>query len=325
VSQSLVMGAYGSKKKQHALLEQEEGIGELPTYEAAKLASRSSPDVRRRNTFGVPEDVIGVIAVHVSRNDIRGLGMMARTCKTWRRILSAKEFVWRTIASDRGMRIYSGTSVRMQVLFGIGVVLQKSFRFMPFEQYEQFPNDKNRRRGHEHVRIGFMALGPYEAGRVGLSSLLVRHTKNEFSEAYNPQLDGWCRRTSLRDSTGESVWLEVLDISGPCCEDPMLMGEIIRYSNVVVLCDPFEKADCLLQLRETMQRIVSLKENENNFPVVIVRTKSDLQFPFPAKTEVLKFCQERKLPFLNASAKECINVKEVVQVAVFAAILNFVR
>ena len=89
---------------------------------------RSTAVDRQRNTLGLPDDVLRIIA---SKLDLKSLGRAARTCRTWRRIVYS-DLVWRNIAEHEigAEQIVPKEPMRTQVLKTLST-MKDEFVYLP--------------------------------------------------------------------------------------------------------------------------------------------------------------------------------------------------
>lgn len=268
---------------------------------------RSTAQDRKQNLIGLPEDVVAMIAVYVAREDFQSMGIVARVCKTWRRI-SYKDNVWRAIARDRGIDLpaFTRLSVLEEVLFDGS----ENFKFLP--RWVQFAltlplPDTRKRRKPMMFRI-FVSSGNPNHTNVGKSSLTYRFIKNVFYEETDPTVED-----DYYKGFGDGKIVKILDAA--FYDDYYILEpQYVRCVDVIIIADVFANPtgfDALMYMWNLIRRERDLRENDPMPPVVVVRTKVDLKLPFVRKTEVMQFCRNNKVPFFNSSAKTGANVEKI--------------
>lgn len=86
---------------------------------------RSTAIDRQRNSLGLPDDVLGLIA---SFCDAEDMGRIALVCKTWRRI-ALRDSVWIVHLQRRGLK-WDGKNGSARKMF-LEAVLRPGFVFIP--------------------------------------------------------------------------------------------------------------------------------------------------------------------------------------------------
>ena len=85
---------------------------------------------------------------------------------------------------------------------------------------------------------------------------------------------------------------------------------------VFMLCSTFEDFDARQRLDEGLESFRQIVGKQELPDFIVVRTKSDLNLPFPDRDEVMKWCEQQNVPFFCTSAKHGTNVFESFTAAV---------
>ena len=135
------MGAKHSKKKEIEVIWslnedsfeiEDEGLEDLFLFAFVSSSLLKAIDLersvavdRQRNSLGLPDDVLGLIA---SLCDAEDLGRIALVCKTWRRI-ALRDSVWIVHLQRRGLK-WDGKNGSARKMF-LEAVLPQGFVFIP--------------------------------------------------------------------------------------------------------------------------------------------------------------------------------------------------
>ncbi len=253
---------------------------------------------RIHNSLGLPDDVIALIATYI---DIRDLGHVAQVCKTWRRV-TLKEEVWRYFAHRMGLKLKPFDNCRAAVARAVADTLRPDFCYAP--ALAQCLEEKV---GVARVRVG--VFGPCVPSRtvgVGKTALVVRFIQNHMIEEYEPTLEDSYARSMTVDK--RAVIMDVLDTAGHE-EYAALRDQWMRDSQAFLLCSPFEAPGSIKVLAAMYEQILKVKDVEA-VPVVLVRTKADLQLPFADKTMVMQWIERFGAGLVSTSSKTGVNVDE---------------
>ncbi|XP_033102439.1 ras-related protein Rap-2a-like [Anneissia japonica] len=113
------------------------------------------------------------------------------------------------------------------------------------------------------------------AAKVGKSSIISRFLNGNYEETYKPTVEGFfCREFKSMDST-RSVRLEIVDTSGSF-SFPAMQTLYIASADAFILVYSFMDYDSFKEVKSLRQQLVKEK-NDENFPIVIVGNKDDLE------------------------------------------------
>lgn len=146
------------------------------------------------------------------------------------------------------------------------------------------------------------------SGGVGKSCLTVRFLKDEFTNEYDPTIEENYRKHITVDNITSVV--NIIDTAGQQ-EYTALRDQHLKDGKgflLVFALNSKSSYDEMLQLKE---QIIRLKDTKK-VPFVICANKCDIpedQFEVDKKA-VEEYCNQNKIPYLETSAKENINVIE---------------
>lgn len=314
------MGQKGSKKK-----EKYEGIFNLLAHETKEQEveeeegkrtfdlTRSTQTDREHNSLGLPEDVLVLIVSHLSLED---LASASKTCKTWRRILY-KDVVWRSVALKHDVELQEGQHhVRQQVVEHFSKVMSKDFQMVPFEESKLYNMMMTRKkRSNDDLLI------------------LVVSSSNPSGQGKSSLVSQWAHDPTIADAASISVALSSLaDQHDVEVSSSSIVVHVQRYTFLdlvrcdatlvcsraccIVVVDTFTGTGRVKELKRSVETVIRLATaDQSDIPMLVVRTKSDLEEPFEDKKKMLQWCKKNKYPFISTSAKCNINVERAFKLA----------
>jgi small GTP-binding protein len=314
------MGAKSSKKKAERSKEDSSGyvssqftlfnrkerfLFEEPFCDVGDL-ERSTASDRAANSHGLPTDVLGLIASHLSLYDV---GRVAQTCKTWRR-MTLQPSVWLHFAKVMNVVVSNRGNVPVRTL-----VLQSSLPtmdvFIPFP--ERFGIDGEVFTEKE-VKIAIMS-GPCSEG-CGKTCLVKRLIGEAFSDENDPTIeDDYLYH--LRDGEKSQV-LSIVDTCGQE-EYSAMRQQQMRYSHVVLICSKFDRKGAMDGVQQMFDHLCRIKDVDEPV-VVLVRCAFDLGLPFVEKDLALEWVKKHKSCLVNTSAKNFVNVELAFKLAAGGAL-----
>ncbi|KAL0205560.1 hypothetical protein P9112_000867 [Eukaryota sp. TZLM1-RC] len=155
-------------------------------------------------------------------------------------------------------------------------------------------------------KIRLVVLG---SGAVGKSALTLQLVQGHFFEEYDPTIEDSYRTELVVDN--QNTMLEILDTAGQ--EDfTGLRNSYLEEGHGFLFVYSIDNPQSLEEIAPLFEALQRVKGDE---PVnaVIVGNKCDLEASGLRKVEKSEgeaFAKQRKIPFFETSAKECINVKE---------------
>ncbi|OBA20734.1 ras-domain-containing protein [Metschnikowia bicuspidata var. bicuspidata NRRL YB-4993] len=144
-------------------------------------------------------------------------------------------------------------------------------------------------------------------GGVGKSAITIQLIQSHFVDEYDPTIEDSYRKLCVVD--GQQVILDILDTAGQ--EEYLAMREQYMRTGegflLVYAINSRNSLDELLVFYEQIQRV----KDSDNVPVLVVGNKSDLEIERQVSYEEgLAFAKSLGCPFMEASAKQRINVEE---------------
>ena len=165
------------------------------------------------------------------------------------------------------------------------------------------PTNNNQQNTMSEYKI--VVLG---AGGVGKSALTIQYVSNHFLLAYDPTIEDSYRKQVRIDE--ETCLLDILDTAGQ--EEYSAMRDQYMRTGEGFLCvysiterSTFEEIPAMFK---QIERVTDC----DNVPRVLLANKSDLEdFRTVSRNEGVELAKEHgQIPFLEASAKERVNVEE---------------
>jgi hypothetical protein len=321
----VVMGAKHSKKKAAeqpgawAVTE----VGALEGMFAVVSLERSTSANRMRNTLGLPDDVIGLIATYLEVGD---LGRVARVCKTWRRI-SFKDSVWRHFARRMHMDPGPDDDLRSAVVFSV-LVSRSSFMRAPLEMQPAWQSYLTSRGRGTLATVTVCVTDTFDPNsfvRAGKSAIAARQSHNVFASEHSTTVTGSYQQAVQFDH--RDLLLGVLDHRGG--EDHFdWRRKCYREADAFLICGLFDRSGAVQAVDQIYRMIVDEKQDHYSLrrttraPVILVRTQSDLNLPCPEAAKLLKWAEEHGSGFVSTSSKTGENVQEAFFFAIRLALVD---
>lgn len=297
--------------------------GDVMDYGCASNLTRSTQQDRAQNALGLPDDVLCHIASLLSVEDI---ACAARTCKTWRRIVY-KDVVWRSVAArSRHIQLSEdGGDVRLQVIQQWETYVEDGFSMIPFTVTNLSWVAPVAAAGNDYCDVCIVVVSPsFDPDPLGhgktslLSVFMAGHSLLFKQNAQLPRSECETFRKGVHmhhiglSHVNKSVQMYQVDmIEVASCRsimDPMFKCTFEK-TDVIMIVDTFHRPGRHTALNHLVEHELAQAFGRKDVPVVVVRSKADLRQPFYDKLAVLKWCRQRKYPFLSVSAKD--EVKQV--------------
>ena len=148
-------------------------------------------------------------------------------------------------------------------------------------------------------------------GGVGKTSLIVRYTRNQFSEAYEPTLeDNYEASIEMPDKS--KLEIQIADTAGQD-DYKSLRDKYLELGDVFFIVFSLTDQRSLQTAREMLNDIKTIKEGKLKF--VLLGNKSDLQNRVVTFDDGKKVADDFKGKYLETSAKNNTNVTEAFQEA----------
>ncbi|KAM9904925.1 hypothetical protein OXX79_002456 [Metschnikowia pulcherrima] len=142
---------------------------------------------------------------------------------------------------------------------------------------------------------------------VGKSAITIQLIQSHFVDEYDPTIEDSYRKQCVVD--GQQAILDILDTAGQ--EEYSAMREqYMRTGEGFLLVYAINSKNSLDELSGFYEQIQRVKDSDN-VPVLVVGNKSDLEIERQVSYEEgLAFAKSLSCPFMEASAKQRINVEE---------------
>jgi len=145
-------------------------------------------------------------------------------------------------------------------------------------------------------------------GGVGKSCLTIQFTQNHFIREYDPTIENSYRKQITVDD--EPCTLDILDTAGQD-EYAVMRDQYINSGEGFILVYSIISRSSYSSMSEFRQKILEVKDVEEEYPMIMVGNKCDLDNERLVSTEEAKeLAQKWKIQFFEASAKSRINVEE---------------
>lgn len=146
------------------------------------------------------------------------------------------------------------------------------------------------------------------SGGVGKSCLTVRFLKGEFSNEYDPTIEENYRKLVSVD--GHNVMMNIVDTAGQQ-EYYALRDQHLQSGQAFLLVFAVNDKDSFKEVQKLRQSIFNLR-NVKRLPLVVAGNKCDIPESSRQVTqsEAEQWCQSVKVPYMETSAKNNINVSE---------------
>jgi len=147
------------------------------------------------------------------------------------------------------------------------------------------------------------------AGGVGKSALSVRFIQGEYIEKYDPTIEDCYRK--LVEVDGSACLLEIMDTAGQE-EYGALRDQYLRTGQGFLLVYSIVSPKSWDAVSKFHERILRVKENQKDIPIVVVGNKADLGESRAVTSEQGRaFASRVGCGFLETSAKLNSNVNEM--------------
>ena len=146
------------------------------------------------------------------------------------------------------------------------------------------------------------------SGGVGKSTLSVQFIQGQFVDEYDPTIEDSYRKELVVD--GETVSLDILDTAGQ--EEYSAMREqYMKTGQGFLLVFSVTSRSSFDEISVLHQQIMRAKNNDSNYPILLVGNKCDLedQREVP-KEEGTRLANRLNLTYIETSAKTRTNVEE---------------
>ena len=156
------------------------------------------------------------------------------------------------------------------------------------------------------INIKLVLLGKYFVGK---SALIYRYISDKFPKEYDTTLEDQYKKSMTIEDIKCNV--EILDTSGKDNYESMI-DTWIESGNCYLLVFALDDPDSFEKIKIRYERILEIKNNNQEFSVLIIGNKCDLNESERKvnKDEIEKFTKENGVEYLETSALNKINVKE---------------
>lgn len=239
---------------------------------------RSTMEDRRKNSLGLPEDLLAaMVSNHL---EVWDFGVVARVCKTWRRIVS-KPTLWRSVAARMNLDIPRGRDVDVRA----EVILSLPLRRIPID-FMLLPCDvRSLRLPKQDVALCSVALlscpdDPWNQDGVGKSWLYHCTTNQPLENDRTPKGLLMGNKSFDLDFGAQGkiqCYVTLYDISCPEeLEDDnhQWAAPWVKLCNSVIVAGSWRDEESLERLNRMMNWIESV--TGGRVPTVIAITKDDL-------------------------------------------------
>jgi len=145
-------------------------------------------------------------------------------------------------------------------------------------------------------------------GAVGKSALTVQFIQGLFVDEYDPTIeDSYRKQVRVQN---ENVTLDILDTAGQE-EYSAMRDQYVRTGQGFLLVFSLTSRESFDEVQPLYNQIMRAKNNDPNFPIVLVGNKSDLpRERVVTYDECRRLANRLNMPYVEASAKERTNVDE---------------
>lgn len=145
-------------------------------------------------------------------------------------------------------------------------------------------------------------------GGVGKSALTVQFIQGHFVDEYDPTIEDSYHKEVQVDN--ETVALDILDTAGQE-EFSAMREQYVRSGKGFLLVYSVASRQSFEEVQQIYQQIMRSKNNDSNFPIVLVANKVDLTAERVVTSEEgSRLANRLNLPYMEASAKTTYNVQE---------------
>eukprot|EP01099_Mayorella_cantabrigiensis_P003294 TRINITY_DN2551_c0_g3_i3.p1 TRINITY_DN2551_c0_g3~~TRINITY_DN2551_c0_g3_i3.p1 ORF type:complete len:205 (-),score=52.37 TRINITY_DN2551_c0_g3_i3:668-1282(-) len=144
-------------------------------------------------------------------------------------------------------------------------------------------------------------------GGVGKSALTIQFVNNHFITDYDPTIENSYRKQITVDD--KTLMLDILDTAGQE-EFCTMRDQYIRSGKGFLIVYSITSRQTFEKISELREQILLVKDEED-FPIVLIGNKADLETErVVTKDEGAALAKGFKIPFLETSAKNKININE---------------
>lgn len=145
-------------------------------------------------------------------------------------------------------------------------------------------------------------------GGVGKSALTVQFIQGHFVDEYDPTIEDSYHKEVQVDN--ETIALDILDTAGQE-EFSAMREQYVRSGKGFLLVYSVASRQSFEEVQQIYQQIMRSKNNDSNFPIVLVANKVDLTAERVVTSEEgSRLANRLNLPYMEASAKTTYNVQE---------------
>lgn len=145
-------------------------------------------------------------------------------------------------------------------------------------------------------------------GAVGKSALTVQFIQGLFVDEYDPTIeDSYHKKVTVNN---QDVILDILDTAGQE-EYSAMRDQYVRSGQGFLLVFSLTSHESFEEVQPLYNQIMRAKNNDPNFPIVLIGNKSDLeQERVVSYDECRRLANRLNMPYVEASAKTRTNVDE---------------
>jgi len=150
-------------------------------------------------------------------------------------------------------------------------------------------------------------------GGVGKSALSIQYISNTFVEEYDPTIEDSYRKQAVIEE--QSCMVDILDTAGQE-EYSALRDQWMRDREGFIIVFSIENLKSFNEVTKWRNHILRVKDCTEG-PIVLVANKSDLESErVVSREEVEALAKSYNIPFIEASAKNRVNVDELFDLTV---------
>lgn len=148
----------------------------------------------------------------------------------------------------------------------------------------------------------------FESRGWGKSALVMAFCAAAYEELYERTDDVPDIYSTLRNVDCRLMAFHVQDAGGSQVEREVQWARWLMGVDGVIVCDLFN-SERVMEALDTFALMARSTTRDGSLPpMVLCRTKCDLELPFPQRRAVLQWCRENGVPFVSTSARKGINV-----------------
>jgi len=146
------------------------------------------------------------------------------------------------------------------------------------------------------------------AGAVGKSAITVRFIQGKFVEKYDPTIEDSYRKPTEID--GQACMLDIMDTAGQE-EYSALRDNYMKTGEGFVLVYSITTRSSFEQTQKLRTHILRIKNDQSDFPMILVGNKKDLETERQVKEEEGRALADKwSCSFIETSAKTNTNINE---------------